>query len=107
MVCTQLISSLVAPMPDWICTSDEATIWSSDGKGSYTVAPAAVDEAPARGTVVELVYRGKVLRAPVVDRGPFTRGIRYDLTRATAKDLGFRQTDTVGAAQVGAPQPSR
>jgi molecular chaperone HtpG len=34
--------------------SDEATIWSSDGKGSYTVAPAAVDEAPARGTRVIL-----------------------------------------------------
>jgi molecular chaperone HtpG len=34
--------------------SDEATIWSSDGQGSYTVAPAAVDEAPARGTRVIL-----------------------------------------------------
>jgi len=34
--------------------SDEATIWSSDGKGSYTVAPAAINEAPARGTRVIL-----------------------------------------------------
>jgi molecular chaperone HtpG len=34
--------------------SDEATLWSSDGKGSYTVAPAASDEAPARGTRVVL-----------------------------------------------------
>ncbi|EIM30342.1 molecular chaperone HtpG [Microvirga lotononidis] len=34
--------------------SDEATIWSSDGKGSYTVAPIALDEAPARGTRVVL-----------------------------------------------------
>ncbi|MBJ6127207.1 molecular chaperone HtpG [Microvirga splendida] len=34
--------------------SEEATIWSSDGKGSYTVAPVAVDEAPARGTRVIL-----------------------------------------------------
>jgi rare lipoprotein A len=62
----------------------------------------------ACGSVVELVYRGRVLRVPVVDRGPFARGIRYDLTAATARDLGFRQTDTVGAAQVGAaPQASR
>jgi hypothetical protein len=60
------------------------------------------------GSVVELVYHGKVLRAPVVDRGPFTRGIRYDLTQATARDLGFRQTDMIGAAQVGAaPHASR
>jgi hypothetical protein len=55
------------------------------------------------GSVVELVYKGRVLRAPVVDRGPFTRGIRYDLTQATARDLGFTQTDVIGAAQVGAP----
>jgi molecular chaperone HtpG len=34
--------------------SEEATIWSSDGKGSYTVAPAAADEAPTRGTRVVL-----------------------------------------------------
>src|SRR3954451_11309131 len=33
---------------------EEATLWSSDGKGSYTVASAAVDEAPARGTRVIL-----------------------------------------------------
>ncbi|MBL0406999.1 molecular chaperone HtpG [Microvirga aerilata] len=34
--------------------SDEAAFWSSDGQGSYTVAPAALDEAPARGTRVIL-----------------------------------------------------
>ncbi len=34
--------------------SEEATLWSSDGQGSYTVAPAALDEAPARGTRVIL-----------------------------------------------------
>jgi hypothetical protein len=55
------------------------------------------------GSIVELVYHGRILRAPVVDRGPFARGIRYDLTRATARDLGFTETDVIGAAQVGAP----
>jgi molecular chaperone HtpG len=34
--------------------TDEATLWSSDGKGSYTVASASIDEAPARGTRVIL-----------------------------------------------------
>jgi molecular chaperone HtpG len=34
--------------------SDEATLWSSDGQGSYAVAPIALDEAPARGTRVIL-----------------------------------------------------
>jgi molecular chaperone HtpG len=37
--------------------SDEATLWSSDGKGSYTVAPATTNEAPARGTRVILHLR--------------------------------------------------
>ena len=34
--------------------SDEAAIWSSDGKGSYTIASADPAEAPARGTRVIL-----------------------------------------------------
>ncbi|WP_413991406.1 molecular chaperone HtpG [Labrys okinawensis] len=34
--------------------SDVASLWSSDGKGSYSVAPAALEEAPARGTRVVL-----------------------------------------------------
>ncbi len=55
------------------------------------------------GSIVELVYNGRVLRAPVVDRGPFARGIRYDLTQATARDLGFTTTDVIGAAQVAGP----
>jgi molecular chaperone HtpG len=32
--------------------ADEAWSWSSDGKGTFTVAPAALDRAPARGTRV-------------------------------------------------------
>ncbi|CAM5773704.1 chaperone protein HtpG [Labrys miyagiensis] len=34
--------------------SDVANLWSSDGKGSYSVAPIALEEAPARGTRVVL-----------------------------------------------------
>ncbi len=34
--------------------SDQAWLWSSDGKGSYTVAAAAPEDAPARGTRVVL-----------------------------------------------------
>jgi molecular chaperone HtpG len=34
--------------------SDEAWRWSSDGKGSYEIAPAVLDEAPKRGTRVVL-----------------------------------------------------
>lgn len=34
--------------------SDEASLWSSDGKGEYTVAPLDLADAPARGTRVTL-----------------------------------------------------
>ncbi|MFC7399829.1 molecular chaperone HtpG [Chelatococcus sp. GCM10030263] len=34
--------------------TEEATLWSSDGKGSYAVAPAALAEAPSRGTRIIL-----------------------------------------------------
>lgn len=34
--------------------SDEAWLWSSDGKGAFSVAPAALDAAPSRGTRVLL-----------------------------------------------------
>ncbi len=34
--------------------SDEAWLWTSDGKGSYAIAPAALEDAPAVGTRVAL-----------------------------------------------------
>ena len=37
------------------------------------------------GTKVSLLYRGRTLTVPVVDRGPFAHGASYDLTSATAR----------------------
>jgi molecular chaperone HtpG len=58
--------------------SDEATIWSSDGKGSYTVAPAALDEAPARGT--------RVILHLMEDAASYTE--RYRLERIVKEQSG-------------------
>ena len=33
---------------------------------------------------------------PVIDRGPFANHARWDLTMATAKPLGIKETVTVG-----------
>jgi rare lipoprotein A len=49
------------------------------------------------GTPVEISYRGAGLVVPVVDRGPFMRGMTWDLTEAAATALGFTQTARVGA----------
>jgi rare lipoprotein A (peptidoglycan hydrolase) len=51
------------------------------------------------GENVALYYDGRTLTVPVIDRGPYIKGRRYDLTYATAKALG---TVTAGVATIGA-----
>jgi peptidoglycan lytic transglycosylase len=52
------------------------------------------------GTPVAVLYRGRRITVPVVDRGPFRRGTTWDLTAATAEALGFEHTDRLGAIRV-------
>jgi rare lipoprotein A (peptidoglycan hydrolase) len=49
------------------------------------------------GTKVALLYKGRTITVPVVDRGPFANGAGYDLTSATAAALGMTQTSRIGA----------
>jgi rare lipoprotein A len=51
------------------------------------------------GEQVALDYDGRTLVVPVIDRGPYIKGRRYDLTYATAKALG---TVRAGVATIGA-----
>jgi hypothetical protein len=53
------------------------------------------------GTEVALRYRGASIIVPVVDRGPYVRGRKWDLTGATANALHFAATDRIGAVAVG------
>jgi Lytic transglycolase/Putative peptidoglycan binding domain len=52
------------------------------------------------GTKVTLKYRGRYVRAKVIDRGPYTRGVRWDLTQATARRLHVITTSTIRAAPI-------
>jgi len=52
------------------------------------------------GTRVTLKYRGRYVRARVIDRGPYTRGVRWDLTQKTARKLHLEVTDTIRAAPI-------
>ena len=52
------------------------------------------------GTQVAVLYKGRRITVPVVDRGPFRRGTKYDLTAATAQALGFEHTDRLGAIRL-------
>jgi rare lipoprotein A (peptidoglycan hydrolase) len=47
------------------------------------------------GTKVTFAFHGRSIVAPVIDRGPYTRGFRFDLTGATAEALRFTTSDTV------------
>ena len=49
------------------------------------------------GTLVEVAYRGASIVVPVVDRGPFVKGMTWDLTAAAAQQLGFTETARIGA----------
>jgi rare lipoprotein A (peptidoglycan hydrolase) len=41
------------------------------------------------GTLITFRYAGRVLRVPVIDRGPYIAGREWDLTGAAAGALGF------------------
>ncbi|HWH43472.1 MAG TPA: septal ring lytic transglycosylase RlpA family protein, partial [Thermoleophilaceae bacterium] len=47
------------------------------------------------GTPVTLWYRGRSATVEVIDRGPYVPGRSWDLTAATARDLGFSAVDTI------------
>ena len=57
------------------------------------------------GTQVAVLYKGRRITVPVVDRGPFANGAHWDLTAATAQALRFEHTDRVGAVRVASAQP--
>lgn len=52
------------------------------------------------GTRVALLYQGRILVVPVIDRGPYSNGAQWDLTEATASALQISGTETVGATAV-------
>jgi rare lipoprotein A (peptidoglycan hydrolase) len=44
------------------------------------------------GTPVTFYKGGRFVTVPVIDRGPFHRGVAWDLTAATARKLGMAST---------------
>ncbi|MDQ1708960.1 MAG: rare lipoprotein [Frankiaceae bacterium] len=57
------------------------------------------------GTLVRIMFQGREITVPVIDRGPFNGSYTWDLTQATADALGFQAGD-IGYARVAAPAPS-
>jgi hypothetical protein len=55
------------------------------------------------GTPVSLSYQGHTLTVPVIDRGPYTRGVTLDLTHAAAMELGMTETSQIGMLALAGP----
>jgi peptidoglycan hydrolase-like protein with peptidoglycan-binding domain len=50
------------------------------------------------GTRVTFYNNGRFVTVAVIDRGPFRRGVAWDLTAAAAKQLGFRSSGVLRSA---------
>jgi rare lipoprotein A len=51
------------------------------------------------GTKVAIAHGGRIVIARVVDRGPFVKGIEYDLTEKTARSVRMSSTSEVRASR--------
>lgn len=54
------------------------------------------------GTRVVFAYRGRWVRAKVIDRGPYAKGRKWDLTRALAWQLGAARAGTANVKAAAA-----
>jgi hypothetical protein len=52
------------------------------------------------GSTVSLLFRGRTLSVPVIDRGPYANDADWDLTTATADAIGMQGTSQIGAVEL-------
>jgi rare lipoprotein A (peptidoglycan hydrolase) len=52
------------------------------------------------GTRVTIGHGGEYLTTRVIDRGPYVKGVKWDLTAAAAKRVGLEYTEPVRSAIV-------
>jgi rare lipoprotein A (peptidoglycan hydrolase) len=85
-----------SPSPSW--TVYKAATWYGPGFWGEPTAcgtvlmPTTVGVAHRKlpcGTQVTFSYAGRIVTATVIDRGPFRKGYAWDLTKKTAKRVGF------------------
>jgi rare lipoprotein A (peptidoglycan hydrolase) len=57
------------------------------------------------GTLVALMFDGRELVVPVIDRGPFNGDVTWDLTQAAADALGFTGAGEIGYTRVDPAAP--
>jgi rare lipoprotein A len=76
--------------------------WGNSTACGMVLAPTTIGAAHKGlpcGTQVTFTHAGRSVAATVIDRGPFKKGYAWDLTKKTAKKVGFLQ---VGAGPITA-----
>jgi rare lipoprotein A (peptidoglycan hydrolase) len=76
--------------------------WGNDTACGIVLQPTTIGTAHKKlpcGTQVTFTYEGRSVAATVIDRGPYTKGFAWDLTKKAAKKLGFLE---VGADKIQA-----
>jgi rare lipoprotein A (peptidoglycan hydrolase) len=69
-----------------------------------TLTPAVIGVAHRTlscGTLVKVVYKGRALTVPVLDRGPYSHIADWDLTAGAAQALGIADTVRIATRVVG------
>ncbi len=76
--------------------------WGNSTACGIKLAPTTIGTAHKKlpcGTQVTFTHEGRTVAATVIDRGPYNKGYAWDLTRKTAKRVGFLET---GAGKIQA-----
>ena len=76
--------------------------WGNDTACGMKLAPTTIGTAHKKlpcGTQVTFTHEGRSVAATVIDRGPYNKGYAWDLTKKTAKRVGFLE---VGAGKIQA-----
>lgn len=59
------------------------------------------------GTRISVLHEGRRIELPVIDRGPFAKGMTLDLTQAAARSIGMLHTTDVGWVRLSTPGARR
>jgi rare lipoprotein A len=108
------VASAAPTLTVTVYPTSKATIYGPGFYGRQTACGAILTRATigvanrhlACGTKVSILYDGRTLVVPVVDRGPYANGADWDLTIATAQALGIQGTERIGTIALGSPTVS-
>ena len=116
---------VIAPPGDPVATAPQATaagswtvykkatwygpgFWGNETACGMVLEPTVIGTAHKKlpcGTQVTFTHAGRTVSATVIDRGPYHKGYAWDLTKKTAKRLGFLSVGSGTVTATVSPTP--